>query len=180
MAGFLKVEKRRAINFWNGDFLSRSRRPFDFNGIALSRRGRSRVEGFLPTDWFPGAVAADNEFAYVANVKGLGSRNGRLAVGPYKSSDFLGTLDRIPIPRGAALRKATAQVVKNARVIEIERALRAGSGGAAPVPVPLRPGEPSVFKHVLSKRETADIQVVVILDFKAHVFKGAVLRVLGL
>jgi hypothetical protein len=79
----------------------------------------------------------------------LGSRYGQPAVASYRSSDFLGTVDRIPIPRGQALKKSTAQVAEYGRIVEIRRALKPGSASQSPVPVPARIGEPSVFGHVL-------------------------------
>jgi YVTN family beta-propeller protein len=114
-----------------------------------ARHATSRVEGFIPTDWFPGAVVVDKSFAYVANVKGLGSRYGQPTAASYDSSDFLGTLDRIPIPAGNALKKSTALVLENGRIEQIKRALQRGQASEAAAPVPARVGEPSVFKHVL-------------------------------
>jgi hypothetical protein len=106
------------------------------------------VKGFFPTDWFPGAVVVDKSFAYVVNVKGLGSRKGQPTAASYQSSSFLGTVNRIPIPSGSALRKATAQVIANGRIRQIKQAF-APPRAVSPVPVPVRRGEPSVFQHVL-------------------------------
>ena len=124
------------------------------NAVAVvrlpeGRRAKSEVEGFFPTDWFPGAVAADKMFAYVANVKGLGTHSTNLEATSYKSSDFLGTIDRIPIPHGGALRKATATVVENGRIGAIKQAFAPARPNQPPAPIPARVGEPSVFKHVL-------------------------------
>jgi len=117
--------------------------------LASAHRTNSIVKGFFPTDWYPGAILVHESFAYVANVKGLGSREGQPAVSSYKSSDFLGTIDCIPIPSGDALNKSTALVMENARIGQIKQAFHPSIGQAAPVPVPARFGEPSVFKHVL-------------------------------
>jgi YVTN family beta-propeller protein len=117
--------------------------------LANSHRTNSIVQGFFPTDWYPGAIVVDKSFAYVANVKGLGSREGQPSVSSYKSSDFLGTVDRIPIPSGDALIKSTALVMENAQIGQIKQAFQPSIGQAAPVPVPAHAGEPSVFKHVL-------------------------------
>jgi YVTN family beta-propeller protein len=124
------------------------------NAVAVvqlpnARQANSLVQGFFPTDWYPGAVVVDSSFAYVANVKGLGSRNGQPAAASYKGSDFLGTVNRIPIPSGKALVNETAQVIANGRIQQIEQASQPARGGQAPVPVPARVGEPSVFQHVL-------------------------------
>jgi YVTN family beta-propeller protein len=124
------------------------------NAVAVvrlphSRRSKSLLQGFFPTDWYPGAVVVDKSFAYVANVKGLGSRRGQPAAASYQGSDFLGTVNRIPIPSGAALRKDTAEVIENGRVRQIKQAFEPARSGQAPAPVPARLGEPSVFGHVL-------------------------------
>jgi YVTN family beta-propeller protein len=117
--------------------------------LPYARHTNSIVQGFFPTDWYPGAVVVDKSFAYVANVKGLGSRDGQPKSESYQGSAFLGTVDRIPIPSGAALRKDTAQVIENGRIRQIEQAYEPARVGQAPAPVPARLGEPSVFKHVL-------------------------------
>ena len=124
------------------------------NAVAVVRLSNahhagSRVEGFFSTDWYPGAVVVDKSFAYVANVKGLGSRDGQPTAASYQSSDYLGTVDRIPIPSGGALKKSTAVVVENSRIAQIKRAFQPARANQAPAPVPVRVGEPSVFNHVL-------------------------------
>jgi YVTN family beta-propeller protein len=117
--------------------------------LANSPRGRSRVQGFFPTDWYPGAIVLDDSFAYVANVKGLGSRGGPPAATSRQGSAFLGTVNRIRIPHGRELAKETAQVLENGRIARIKQASQPARKGQAPVPVPARAGEPSVFQHVL-------------------------------
>ena len=91
----------------------------------------------------------DKLFAYVANVKGLGTHSAQSDAKSYKSSDFLGTIDRIPIPHGGALKKTTATVVENGRIAAIKSAFEPATANRSPVPIPAHVGEPSVFKHVL-------------------------------
>ena len=107
-----------------------------------------RVEGFIPTGWYPGAIVADDRHLYVANVKGLGSRRKRSPKG-FNSYDFLGTVNRIALPSNEALRRYTATVRADARVPCALRAWERSRSAAAPVPVPARLGEPSLFEHVL-------------------------------
>ena len=64
-------------------------------------------KGFVPTDWYPGAVVADSNYVYVANVKGLGSRAGQPATTSWQIGAFLGTANRIPIPDADSLSKLT-------------------------------------------------------------------------
>ncbi len=109
----------------------------------------SVVRGFLPTDWYPGAVVADTNFLYVANVKGLGSRLGQPANSTWQIGAFLGTANKIPIPSLESLNKYTAQVFEDGRIRQIRETALPPQTGVAPTPVPARVGEPSVFQHVL-------------------------------
>ena len=67
------------------------------NAIAVvelpnSQHTNSLVQGFIPTDWYPGAVVADSNYVYVANVKGLGSRYGQpAATTSWQILAYLGT-----------------------------------------------------------------------------------------
>ena len=109
----------------------------------------SLVAGFFPTDWYPGAVIADANYVYVANVKGLGSRYGQPSATSFASSSHLGTASRIPIPPADNLSKYSALVNENGRVSQIQQAQQAPLAGQSAVPVPAHTGEPSVFQHVL-------------------------------
>ena len=125
------------------------------NAIAVvelpnAQHTSSVVQGFIPTDWYPGAVVADSNFVYVANVKGLGTRYGQPTTTAYTATGFyLGTANRIPIPSAEALSKYSAQVNKNGRLSHMQQSLRAPRTGQTPVPVPAHAGEPSVFQHVV-------------------------------
>jgi YVTN family beta-propeller protein len=74
--------------------------------FTLRGRGRrtARLEGVIPTAWYPGALVADDRWLYVANVKGLGSRFRRPKAKGWNSYAHLGTLTRVAIPsRSAAI-----------------------------------------------------------------------------
>ena len=109
----------------------------------------SIVRGFLPTDWYPGAVVADAQNLYVANVKGLGTRYGQPTVTSWQIGAHLGTANKIPFPCSDALSKYTAQVFENGRIQEIKDSQTPPDSAPKPVPVPKHVGEPSVFQHVL-------------------------------
>ncbi len=125
------------------------------NAIAVvelpnANHTNSVVQGFLPTDWYPGAVVADSDYLYVANVKGLGTRYGQPTRTSYNATGFyLGTANRIPIPSAEALSKYSAQVNKNGRLSHMQQTQRPARSGQAPVPVPTHTGERSVFRHVV-------------------------------
>jgi autotransporter-associated beta strand protein/YVTN family beta-propeller protein len=124
------------------------------NALALvelpnAQHTNSLLRGFLPTDWYPGAVVADSNFAYVVNVKGLGTRLGQPATTSWQIGAFLGTANKIPTPDSEALAKYTAQVFEDGRIPQIKATQMLSRTNQPPVPVPARVGEPSVFQHVL-------------------------------
>ncbi|UCH35555.1 MAG: beta-propeller fold lactonase family protein [Armatimonadota bacterium] len=155
------------------------------NAIAVVRLGAvaggpdaeetSRVEGFIPTGWYPGSVrlSADGKTVFVANVKGVGSLNAptgrarhlervRQYHGLEKDAvskpseyvlrqvyDALGSVSVIPAPDAARLEAYTKRVADNNRLAFAVRGLRPGRPSRKPVPVPLHVGEKSVFEHVI-------------------------------
>jgi DNA-binding beta-propeller fold protein YncE len=131
------------------------------NAIAVIEfsPGKSRLAGCIPTGWYPAGLALDvrRKSVYVANVKGVGSRNldwkgsrkiGGKAIFGYNSHDHLGTVSLIPLPTAKQLVEQTQTVLANNRLTEAISALAPPRKDAPPRPVPQRHGEPSVFKHV--------------------------------
>lgn len=124
------------------------------NAVAVielpnARHTNSLVLGMLPTDWYPGAVIADSNHVYVVNVKGLGTRLGQPGNTRWQISSHLGTANKIPLPDAETLSKYTAQAYELGRVPHVRNAHLPARAEQRPVPVPLRRGEPSVFKHVV-------------------------------
>jgi YVTN family beta-propeller protein len=124
------------------------------NGVAVvelpnAQHTNSLLQGFLPTDWYPGAVISDSNCLYTANVKGLGSRQGQPANTSWQIYAFLGTANKMGIPSLDSLSKYTAQVYESGRIRQIKQTQQPPQGGTPPVPVPAHVGEPSVFQHVL-------------------------------
>lgn len=129
----------------------------------------SRVEGMIPTGWYPGAVrvSADGKNLFVANVKGHGALQPRKAdpkankpdgkqhdpAAPMKqgknSHDHLGSVSLVEVPDAAALKKMTEVVNANNRLGYSLSGMEKPRPDAKPVPVPERHGEPSVFEHVI-------------------------------
>jgi YVTN family beta-propeller protein len=124
------------------------------NAVAMvelpnAQHPNSVVQGFLPVDWYPGAVVADRTNLYVVNVKGLGTRLGQPAAATWQAGAHLGTANKIPIPSAESLSKHTAQAFEQGRIPQIKRAQELPRDGRQSVPVPSRTGEPSVFQHVV-------------------------------
>lgn len=117
--------------------------------LALEGGRKPTLQGFIPTGWYPGALCIADQQLYIANVKGFGSRKKAANRSGWNSHNHLGTVTKVPVPLEPELERYTRQVAENARVPEILRATEKLRAGTRPVPVPRRPGEPSVFEHVV-------------------------------
>ena len=99
------------------------------NAVAVVRVGNrsSKVEGAVPTGWFPTAIAVGREGALrVLNIKGVG--NTANAKGSFNAKQFEGSLLRIPAPLAAQISAGTREVAAaNAPVFET-------AGGVANLP----------------------------------------------
>ncbi|GLH71502.1 phosphoesterase [Geothrix limicola] len=110
---------------------------------------KAKVAGFLPTGWFPAALATDGRSLFIANAKGDGSRLGEPGHRKWAVGLQRGTLQKVVLPSADELKAYTGEVSALSLVPEALRALERGRAGAKPVPVPARAGAPSVFKHVV-------------------------------
>ncbi|NWG12256.1 MAG: hypothetical protein HXY20_01840 [Acidobacteria bacterium] len=119
--------------------------------LASGARQVARVKGYIPVGWYPSKVLPDERrrVLIVANTKGIGSRNPRTDRKGYNSHDHMGSVSFVPMPGKAELERYSAQVAKNNGMRLILERLAAKPRKVPPRPVPERPGEPSVFKHVL-------------------------------
>jgi YVTN family beta-propeller protein len=67
------------------------------NAVAMLDASADRPAGFIPAGWYPGAVATDGSNLYIANVKGVGSRDPKKA-DKRNSHDYLGSVTKVAIP----------------------------------------------------------------------------------
>ncbi|MEZ4902074.1 MAG: bifunctional YncE family protein/alkaline phosphatase family protein [Spirosomataceae bacterium] len=126
---------------------------------SKSGTGDSRIKGFIPTEAYPAGIALDEGHLYVSNLEGEGARVSSKEVagdekrnekGAYNSHRQRATMSMIPLPTDDATLAMYTQRVKDQNLsfrAEIARLIPRKK--IAPVPVPERIGEPSVFKHVL-------------------------------
>ncbi len=85
------------------------------NAVAVIDAASRRVRGYIPTGWFPGAVACNGNDISIANVKGLGSRD-PAKTGKWASNNYWGVVSKVATPAQSDLDALTAQVLKDARV----------------------------------------------------------------
>lgn len=111
----------------------------------------SHVVGYIPTGWYPASVILDEEsnLLFIANAKGVGSRNQLISRRGHNSHDHLGTLSIIPLPDKNQLAHMTEVVRKNNSYVQKLITNDSKSGLNKKVPVPQITGQSSVFKHVV-------------------------------
>jgi hypothetical protein len=113
---------------------------------------QSRLLGLIPTGWYPGAilVSPDGKRLFVANIKGHGSLSQPRPLAKGKNShDHLGSVSIIDVPSPEQLARYSQEVNANNRLAYSLAGLDKPRADIRPVPVPARPGEPSLFNHVI-------------------------------
>jgi len=121
------------------------------NLLVLIDLETDKVTELIPTGWYPGAVVLNKAGTelFVANVKGIGGRWEGRSKGGFNSHDHMGSVTFIPVPGKEELNKYSLQAAANMRLPKISEAMNIEATEEKIVPVPTRPGEKSVFKHVL-------------------------------
>lgn len=122
----------------------------ELSGAARGGDGpaASRLLGFIPTGWYPGAVVVspDGGRLYVANTKGVGS----LAQAErHNSHHHQGSVSLIDTPADAELPALTARTAENNHLNAALASLLPPREDAPPRALPERHGEPSLIKHVV-------------------------------
>ncbi|MCC6858502.1 MAG: beta-propeller fold lactonase family protein, partial [Bryobacterales bacterium] len=117
------------------------------NAVAVVdiRSSPERVLGFLPSGWYPTALAAagDGKRLWVASGYGFGSVAPPASGGSGRSyRDRAGVVSLVEIPNREGLRRSTAQVMANNRLAGPR--ITPGSGH----PVPMHAGRASPIRHV--------------------------------
>jgi YVTN family beta-propeller protein len=120
------------------------------NAIAVVDLGApSKVAGYIPTGWYPGAVVLHGDELLIANVKGIGSRMPKELEKGWHVKNYAGTMTRVKVPSSDELATYTKQALADAHVPESLRAWEKAQSDQKPLPVPKRVGEPSLFEHVI-------------------------------
>jgi YVTN family beta-propeller protein len=111
----------------------------------------AKIMGYIPTGWYPGSLVLNTtgDTLYVANVKGVGSRNLALDRNGYNSHDHLGSVSVIPLPGKAELEKMTETVTMNNSWAKSKVSSESSAGSPGNDPVPVIPGRISPIKHVV-------------------------------
>jgi YVTN family beta-propeller protein len=131
----------------------------DNNSVAVvdvGEAGRSEVEGFIPTGWYPTAArfSGDGRRIFVLSGKGLTTQanprgpqpGARATEGQYTGAMLTGSLSVIDRPDTAALKAYTKRVYALTPYADATRL--APAEAPADSPIPRKVGEPSPIKYV--------------------------------
>jgi YVTN family beta-propeller protein len=124
--------------------------------VDIQTPGRSEVEGFVPTGWYPTAVGFDKtgERIFVLSGKGLTSNanprgpapGNRGAEGQYAGAMLQGALSTLPVPDDATLAALTKRVYSLTRYTDARRLAPPEAPKVSPIPS--RVGQDSPIEHV--------------------------------
>jgi len=115
--------------------------------VDVGKPGKSQVKGFIPTGWYPTAVALDRSGRQLFIASGYGF--GSLAPSPPDQlgrsyTDRMGVISVLNVPEKKELAHLTKQVRENNRVLPPGGVRKSKPGH----PIPAHIGQPSPIKHV--------------------------------
>lgn len=121
------------------------------NLLAVYDLAGDKLKGLIPTGWYPGTVSVskDGKNLIVVNMKGIGSRSAGLGPNGFNTHDQMGSVSFIPVPGQDSLEMYTLKAAEYMRLPRISQSMELKNVKESIVPVPTKPGEKSIFKHIL-------------------------------
>ncbi len=121
------------------------------NSICVIDLSNNKIDGLIPTGWYPGAITFDKEENYliVANTKGIGSRNMKAGQYGYNTHNHMGSISIIPTPDQKQLNGMTETVKENNSFTRMLKEFNKKEMETEQVVIPQFPGQKSHFKHVV-------------------------------
>jgi YVTN family beta-propeller protein len=132
--------------------------------VDLQKKAKGKnytIKGYIPTEAYPSAIVLHENKLIVCNLESTGARalndtdfddegeNPKKKIKAFNAHKQLASISFIDLPNQSSLNDFTEKVKKLNLAYRIELSARVPRPKIAPVPVPERVGEPSVFKHVL-------------------------------
>jgi DNA-binding beta-propeller fold protein YncE len=121
------------------------------NAVAVVSVPEGSVRGLIPTSWYPNHLVlnADGTKLAVATLLGAGSGWQNDPKRRYVHA-YRGTVSVVFVPDSAQLDSYTTAVAENNHIATARQQLAtAPQRSAAPLPVPMRAGDPSLIEHVV-------------------------------
>jgi YVTN family beta-propeller protein len=120
------------------------------NAVAVLETKTMTVAGYIPTGWYPNALALSPDGKQLAIGTLLGPGSGwREAPNKRYVHSYRGSISVVPVPDEAQLNSYTAAVWENNHLAKPASALTRPTAKPAPVAIPARAGDPSLIEHVV-------------------------------
>ena len=122
------------------------------NAIAVIDTATGKLNGLIPTGWYPNGIALNPAATHIAVTSLLGPGSAwRDAPAKRFVHSYRGSVAVIPTPDSAQLASYTTAVAENNRLRLAGSATetRIANRNATPLPIPQRSGEPSPIEHVV-------------------------------
>ncbi|MCC7434382.1 MAG: hypothetical protein IT363_06830 [Methanoregulaceae archaeon] len=117
------------------------------NAVGVVDVESGKVKGFIPAGWYPGALLVRGDSLWIANIKGLGTREQRKD-GNYSVYDTTGLISLVTIPGEDELAKMTV-IAKEASGVHDSLVAMARGTSVSKHPIPEKLGERSPIEHVV-------------------------------
>jgi YVTN family beta-propeller protein len=121
------------------------------NAVAVLSAGDGRLQGLIPTAWYPNglSLSPDGKYLAVSTLLGVGS-GWREEPRKRFVHAYRGSLSVVPVPDEAQLAGYTVAVAENNHLLPVSAApVDRPVRKAQPVAVPQRHGDPSPIEHVV-------------------------------
>ncbi len=116
---------------------------------ALGKAASSKVTGYVPTEAYPSGIKIIKDQLVVSNLESDGANVINSSKWARAIHNQLGSISIILLPNSNQLKNYTQEVSQLNLINRMEQMQLLPRANAAPLPVPERLGEPSVFKHVI-------------------------------
>ncbi len=119
-----------------------------------SNQDKSKVEGFISTGYYPSSISIkDGKQLYITNIEAMGPnlpfRYDKNKSPAFNAHHAFASVSIIDIPSKRKLAQYSQNVIALNQLQRLKNTQLPPRPKIAPCPLPLRIGEPSVFKHVL-------------------------------
>ncbi len=121
----------------------------DYNAVAvvdISNGGRSFVDGFIPTGWYPTGAVFNGDGKQILVINGKGLKSAASSGGEGSEARLLGHASLVPTPDRSALADYTRKVATLSPYSDATRLRPAGIPVGSPIPQTV--GAASPIKHV--------------------------------